>query len=144
MGLQGVDMSLFGWLKSAPKAVDNILDKDNGLLKGVGGWIDKLSYTDQEKSEDKKTLRKGVVAYAIASMSENSERSKARREIAKLWIKTQLGLILMCAISAPWNIDLAEFYFKLATSSIMLGGTGAIITFFFGSYLLTRHNETKK
>ncbi len=126
------------------KVADNILDKDSGLLAKVGDWIGGQQYTDEEKSESNERLRVGVVAYAIASMGENSERSKARREIAQLWIKTQLAIILMCAIAAPWDMELAEFYFKLASSAIMLGGTGAIITFFFGSYLLTRHNETKK
>ena len=131
----------FSW---GDKVVDNVLDKKDGLLVRVGGWIDGQQHTEQEKAEDQKELRKGVIAYAVSSMGENSERSKARREIAKLWIKTQLGLILMCAICAPFNMALAEFYFKLSTASVMLAGTGAIITFFFGSYLLTRHNETKK
>lgn len=131
----------FSW---SDKLVDNVFDKNDGLLSKAGGWLDGQQYTDQEKAEDSKELRKGVIAYAIASMGENSERSKARRDIAKMWIKVQLWLVMFCAIAAPWDMELAQFYFKLATASIMLGGTGAIITFFFGSYLLTRHNETKK
>ena len=126
------------------KVVDNVLDKDSGLLTQVGSWIGGQQYTAEEEAEARTDLRKGVTAYAIASMGENSLRSIARREIAVLWIKVQLGLVLMCAIAAPWRMDLAEFYFKLAVSSIMLGGTGAIITFFFGSYMLARHNESKK
>lgn len=131
----------FSW---SDKVIDNVLDKDEGILVKVGGWIDGQQHTDQEKAEDNKALREGVIKYAVASMGENSERSKARREIAKQWIKVQLWLVLMCAIAAPFNMELAEFYYKLSTSSIMLGGTVAIITFFFGSYMLTRHNETKK
>ena len=137
-------MAWYNPLSWSDKVIDNVLDKDNGLLKGVGGWIDGQQYTDQEKSEDKKELTKGVIAYAVASMGENSERSKARREIAKLWIKSQLSLVLMCAIAAPWDMKLAEFYFKLGTSALMITGTSAIIIFFFGSYGLARHNETKK
>jgi hypothetical protein len=137
-------MAWYNPLSWSDKVIDNVLDKDNGLLKGVGGWIDNLSHTDQEKAEAREGLRNGVVSYAIASMGENSERSKARREIAKQWIKVQLWIILMCAIAAPFDMELAEFYFKLATASVMLAGTAAIITFFFGSYMLTRHNETKK
>jgi len=137
-------MAWYNPLSWGEKVADNVLDKDNGLLAQVGSWIGGQQYTEEEKAEANTDLRKGVVAYAIASMGENSERSKARREIAKMWIKTQLGIILMCAIAAPWDMDLAEFYFKLATASVMLSGTIAIITFFFGSYLLTRHNETKK
>ncbi len=137
-------MAWYNPLSWSDKVIDNVLDKDDGLLKGVGGWIDNLSHTDQEKAESREGLRKVVVNYAIASMGENSERSKARREIAKQWIKVQLWIILMCAIAAPFDMELAEFYFKLATASVMLAGTAAIITFFFGSYMLTRHNETKK
>ena len=131
----------FSW---GDKVIDNVLDKEDGLLVRVGSWIDGQQHTEQEQAEDNKELRKGVIAYAIASMGENSERSKARREIAISWIRAQLSIILMCAICAPFDMKLAEFYFKLATASVMLAGTGAIITFFFGSYLLTRHNETKK
>jgi hypothetical protein len=131
----------FSW---GEKLTDNIFDKKEGLLVRVGGWIDGQQHTDQEKAEDNASLRKGVIAFAISTMGENSERSKARREIAILWIKSQLSLVLMCAICAPYNMPLAEFYFKLATTALMMAGTGAIITFFFGSYMLARHNETKK
>ena len=137
-------MSWYNPLSWSDKVIDNVLDKDDGLLKGVGGWIDDLSHTDQEKAEDKKELRKGVISYAIASMGENSERSKARREIAKLWIKVQLWIILMCCIAAPFNMVLAEFYYKLATSTLMITVTTAICIFFFGSHGLARHNESKK
>ena len=137
-------MTWWNPLTGTDKLVDNVLDKNDGIVVKTGGWIDKLSYTEQEKIENNKELRKAVIDYAVASMSENSERSKARREIAKLWIKAQLSIVLMCCICAPWDMDLAEFYFKVATSALMIGGTGAVITFFFGSYLITRNNETKK
>ena len=137
-------MNLFSWFTSGSKTVDNVMDKDKGLIAKAGGFIDRLSYTDEEKAEANGALTKGVIDYAIASMGENSERSKARRMIATLWIKSQLGLVLMCAIAAPWNMSLAEFYFRLATSSLMITVTSAISIFFFGSYMLTRHNDTKK
>jgi hypothetical protein len=137
-------MAWYNPLSWSDKVIDNVLDKESGILVKVGGWIDGQQYTEQETAEDKKDLRKGVINYAIASMGENSERSKSRREIAKMWIKVQLWIVLMCCIAAPWNMILAEFYFKLATSVLMVTGTSAIIIFHFGSYGLTRHNETKK
>jgi hypothetical protein len=137
-------MAWYNPLSWSDKAIDNVLDKDDGLLANVGSWIGAQQYTTEEEAEAREALRKGVVDYAINSMGENSERSKARREIAKQWIKVQLWLVMLTAISIPLNESIAKSYFELATSSIMLGGTGAIITFFFGSYLLTRHNESKK
>jgi hypothetical protein len=61
-----------------------------------------------------------------------------------LWIKAQLGIVLMCCIAAPFDMVLAEFYFKLATSTLMITVTTAICIFFFGSHGLARLNESKK
>jgi len=136
-------MAWYNPLSWSDKVVDNVLDKDDGLLANVGSWIGSQQYTNEEQAEAQEKLRQGVVNYAITSMNENSERSKARREIAKIWVKVQLWLIMLTAIAIPLDESVAKSYFELATSTIMLGGTGAIITFFFGSYMLTRHNETK-
>ena len=137
-------MSWYNPLSGTDKVVDNVLDKENGLLTQVGGWIGNQNFTTEEAAEMNEGIRKGVVQYAVNSMAENSERSKARREIAKMWIKVQLWLVMFCAMTIPLDSKMAKQYYELATSSVMLAGTGAIITFFFGSYLLTRHNETKK
>ena len=131
-------MAWYNPLSWSDKVIDNVLDKDDGLLANVGSWIGAQQYTTEEEA-----LRKGVVDYAINSMGENSERSRARREIAKMWIKVQLWLVMLTAIAIPLDESIAKAYFELATASIMLGGTGAIITFFFGSYMLSRHHETK-
>ncbi len=45
-------MSIFGKLFASDKAVDNLLDKDKGLLVRAGGWVNDLSYTDAEKAEN--------------------------------------------------------------------------------------------
>lgn len=48
---------LIGRVFGAPKAVDNLLDKDEGLLVRAGGWFDDLSYTEQEKADSQRELR---------------------------------------------------------------------------------------
>ena len=131
----------FSW---GEKTVDNIMDKDKGLLTQVGGWIGNMNLTPEEVMEFNGKTVDSVQMFVKATLSENTARSKARRAIATLWIKAELGIILMACIAAPWDMTLAEFYFKVAASGIMFGGTTAIIVFFFGSYGLTRHNETKK
>lgn len=45
-------MGIFGKLFGTDKAVDNLLDKDKGLLVRAGGWVDGFSYTEQEKAEN--------------------------------------------------------------------------------------------
>lgn len=59
-------MGIFGRLLGNNEAVDNILDKDNGLLKQVGGWVDGLSHTEQEKSEAKAAVRQWGIEHLKA------------------------------------------------------------------------------
>ena len=137
-------MGIFSWFASAPKAVDNVLDKDNGLITQVGNWIGGMDLTDEEVMEQNAKTVTSVQSFVKATLNESTERSRSRRDIANLWIKTQLGIVLMMCIAAPWDMVLAEFYFKLATSTLMIMGTTAIIIFHFGSHGLVKHNETKK
>jgi len=46
-----------GKIFGTDKAVDNILDKDKGLLVRAGSWVNGLSYTDQEKAENNLIVR---------------------------------------------------------------------------------------
>lgn len=135
-------MGLFNfWSK---KNTNDVLDKDNGLLAQVGNWVGNMSLTKEEVIEFNNATVTSVQSFVKATLSESTERSKTRRSIAVLWIKAQLSIVLMCCIAAPWNMELAEFYFKLATSALMITVTTAICIFFFGSHGLARHNETKK
>lgn len=126
------------------KTVDNIMDKDNGLLAQVGGWFGNLSLTKEEVIKFNQATVTSVQKFVVATLDENTERSKTRRAIAILWIKCELAIILLCSIAAPWNMELAEFYFKLASTGIMFAGTMAVIIFFFGSHGITKYQESKK
>lgn len=126
------------------KTRDDVLDKDNGLLAKVGGWIGNMDLTQEEVIEFNNKTVTSVQEFVKATLGESTERSKTRRAIAVLWIKAQLGIVLMCCIAAPFNMVLAEFYFKLATSTLMITVTTAICIFFFGSHGLARLNESKK
>jgi len=135
-----------GWFNflSSDKVVDNVLDKDDGLIAKAGSWIGNLKLTDEEVIEFNAKTVTSVQSFVKATLSENTERSKTRRAIAVLWIKVQLAIVLMCCVAAPFNMELAEFYFKLATSTLMITVTTAICIFFFGSHGIARHNESKK
>jgi hypothetical protein len=45
-------MGIFGKLFGTDKAVDNLLDKDKGLLVRAGSWVGGLHYTEEEKAEN--------------------------------------------------------------------------------------------
>ena len=126
------------------KTRTDILDKDTGLLAKVGGWVGNMKLTQEEVIEFNAKTVASVQSFVQSTLSESTERSITRRSIAVLWIKAQLSLVIMCAIAAPWDMVLAEFYFKLATSGLMITATTAIIIFFFGSHGIARMNESKK
>jgi len=137
-------MSWYNPFTWSDKAADNVLDKNDGLLAQVGSWVGNMNLTKEEVIEFNAKTVSSVQSFVKSTLSESTERSKTRRAIAVLWIKTQLAIVLMCCIAAPFDLELANFYFNLATSTLMITVTTAICIFFFGSHGLARHNETKK
>ncbi len=136
-------LTWFGTTKQIAKTADDIFDKDKGLLHQVGGWIGSMSLTPEEVLKYNATTVTSVQEFVAATLSESTERSKTRRSIAILWIKAHLGIILMCCIAAPWDKELAQFYFDLATSTLMLTVTTAITIFFFGSHGIAKFQDAK-
>tara|TARA_R110000822_G_scaffold5332_5_gene22808 strand:+ start:769 stop:1182 length:414 start_codon:yes stop_codon:yes gene_type:complete len=137
-------MSWYNPFTWSNKVADNVLDKDNGLIAQVGSWVGNMNLTKEEVIEFNAKTVSSVQSFVKATLSESTERSKTRRAIAVLWIKSQLAIVMMCCIAAPFDLELANFYFNLATSTLMITVTTAICIFFFGSHGIARHNETKK
>ena len=133
--LSAVSNLIFG----APKLVEDVFDKKDGLLVKAGGFINDLSYTEAEKARDMAALAKEVTEHIKSTLAESTARSLTRRSISILWIRAQLGLILLVAICVPLNTEWAKSLFELATCNIMVWGTGSMIIFFFGAYAWGAH-----
>lgn len=136
-------MGWFSGLFSSSKVVDNVLDKDNGLLAQAGEWLGNASYTEEEKAESRERLNQGLAEYVKSTLSENTVRSRTRRFVAVVWISVELFLVLLTCAAAPLNIKLAEFYWTIATSELMFWGTMSVIGFFFGPYMIGNHFKKK-
>ena len=124
------------WFSTADKAVDNILDKDNGLLTQLGGWVGNMEFTEEESAEMNKALIEGVRQYAIDTMAENTDRSKTRRSLSLYIIKFYLLLLFMTGMTYPIDEAWSQIWFGLATT----GGLVALVTgvgaFFYGTHLV--------
>ena len=59
-------MGWFGKLIGTDKAIDNVLDKDKGLLVRAGTAIGNLHYSDQEKAEGSQKVRDWSIRYLDA------------------------------------------------------------------------------
>ena len=134
---------MFGLFRKQ-KNVDAILDPREGHLAKIGGWVGNMKCTAEERAEMNAKLSEAVRKFAVATMGENTERSKARRGIAILWIKTQVALILCCVITiAAGDYERFDRLWMITSSTLMISGTGAVITFFFGAYYLNSYTEKK-
>ena len=141
------------WL-GADKMIDNVFDMEKGLLTQVGSWIGGQQLTDQERLEFNASMAKGVQGFAIATMGENTDRSSARRDIAKEWIKLQIWLIKLSVLCVfidylikrldGTEAGLADSISTYAFSPYLWGVTGAVSVFFFGSHALRSSKWAKE
>ena len=135
-------MSIFASAKNflfgSPKTMDDIFDKDTGHLAKIGGWIGNQQFTDQEQATMNANMAKAVQNFAIATLSENTDRSKARREIAVFTIKFYLLIIFIAGMVYPFNPEWSAIWVTLTTS----WGLGLLVQgvamFFFGVHV-ARH-----
>lgn len=128
-----------GVFSSNAKPVDDILDKDRGLLVRAGGFINDLSYTDAEKAENVAKLAQTVIQLVKDTASENTQRSLTRRQVAIGIIRVELFLVLACVVAWPVDAEYAKFLWEVASSWLMFGAFSAVIIFFFGSYGISQH-----
>lgn len=150
MGIASMIKGVF----SSAKVVDNIFDKDKGLLTQVGNWIGNSKLTDEERMENDKALATSIQGFAVATMAENTDRSKTRRKIAVKWFELQVWLIKMNVLCmfldegieriSESNPEFTGTMAIMAFSPYVWGITGAVSVFFFGSHALRGWQEGKK
>jgi VIT1/CCC1 family predicted Fe2+/Mn2+ transporter len=131
----------FSW---GQKTADNIFDKDNGLLAQAGAFIGNKNFTEEERAEYNQGIVKGVISFAENTMSENTERSKSRREIANLIVKFYLLWLGVAFGVWPLNERYAEFLIAALTGLAIGAAFTSVIIFHFGNYGLARYKEAKK
>ncbi len=137
-------MGAWGFVKSLfATSSKDILDKDNGLLSQVGGWIGNYQFTEEERAEANSKLSAAVIDYAKATLNESTDRSQTRRILSIEIMRVELFLILASVIIHPWSPEYAKFIWMVASSALMAGAFGAVIVFFFGAYGWGAHIKKK-
>lgn len=105
---------MVGKLFGTDKAVDNLLDKDKGLLVRAGGWIGNFNYTDEERAEsDHKTREWGLRQLeALAPF-------KVMQRIMVTIIMIEWAILLNCMILAIFleNKTMFDNFLSLAMSN---------------------------
>lgn len=137
-------MNWFTRLLVRPKTVDDIFDADKGLLSKAGAWIGNQSFKPEEVAEMNAETAQHVREFVKATLSESTQRSRARRDIAVFFIKFYCLMLFMCGMTYPISGEWSAVWLTLCTSLSVGGLVSAISIFFFGSHALARHHETKK
>lgn len=139
----GLWAKVAGTIFGGSKTTDDIFDKDSGLLAKAGGWIGNQQFTEQEQAISNAATQKAWGDFVVATMSENTDRSKSRRDIAIFWIHCQLLFLFMAIMVYPFHEEWSAFIFSIALSNLMLTGSLGVLGFFFGPYMFGAHVKKK-
>ena len=130
--------NIFGVGKTAEKGLD-IAEKG---MDWVGSGIDKAFYTEEEKADANLKILNAKIEFVKMFAGENSEQSKARRELANMVFKSFFSLIFMGVAVWFFNKEYALFIFSIVAeiSGLSLLVAGA----YFGPHQLSKIFQWKK
>ena len=119
------------------KAVDNILDKDNGLLKQFGGWANDLHLSDAERSEFELTRRKlGIKLLAALEPFKVVQRILAFATMF-LWSFVGVNIVIALWIEAVFNHMVTTTVDNVTTVTVHeFDISGPLIEFAMSQYVL--------
>lgn len=114
-------MSWIGRLFGTEKAISDLTDKDNGLLKSFGGWIDDFNYTDEEKADANTAKREWGIAQLNALAPFKVVQRILAVAAAALWIFLAINIVAAFWVEAYANRT-------LTTSTSTVDGVTTITT----------------
>jgi len=106
------------------------------VASGVGGWIDGLKLTDQEKQEFNGQMVQHYSDFMALTVSENTERSRTRRDIALWIIKLEAFFLVFSLVLFKFDPAWAKYAYQVATDSPWGYLTLGVGAFFFGAHLV--------
>ena len=131
-------MGWLSWLSKEPKVVNDVFDKDNGLLTQAGNWIGNMNLTEEEVMEANAKIVTSVQDHVKDTLSENTERSKSRRSIADKVVSCYLIWFSVACGVWPLNSEYAQFLLGILSGLAIGGAFMAVIIFHFGNYGLMK------
>ncbi len=128
-------MAIWDWF-STPKTIDKGVDIVGKVTDGIMAGIDKAWFTPEEKSEASQKATETIINMWKTVATENSEQSKARREIAMAILKVYFSLLLMGVVVYGFNPEYAAFIFGVVKEiSIMVSG---VMFIYFGPHQIAK------
>ena len=110
-------MSIFTGIKalfSTPKTIDKAVDIGAKVTDGIISGLDKLVFTEEEKSDVKQKASETLLEFWKVIASENTEQSKARRSLAMMTFKVYFSLLLIGVTVYKFDAEYSKFIFDVA------------------------------
>lgn len=144
-------MAWWNFLFASKKTTEDITATGKKIAGGIVDGIDALILTEEERIGYGQKGAEIILNFWKTIAGENTEQSRARRELAKMIIKAfivMLFLAITCRILAipfgkEWT-EAANFILKIALSGIVGGLVISIGTIYFGPHQLSKIVDFKK
>ena len=136
-------MGILGRLLGTDKAIDNLLDKDQGLLVRAGSWVDGLSHTDQEKAEDvQKTRDWGIRQLEAIEPFKVTQRLLAFAA-AVFWIVVGVNVLVALWVDANTELVIADKMMAFAFSDYVFWPVVTVFGLYFGGGVISTLRGSK-
>jgi len=130
-------MSLFRRLLGTEKAIENITDKDNGLLVRAGGWVDGLHHTDQERSEAAAAVREWGLKQLEALEPFKVVQRILAFSVAGIWALSAINVLIAIWVEALWpSIQVKEAMLKFILSDFIVWPVVMVMSLYFAGGVL--------
>ena len=118
------------WLNSGSKAADAVVDS----VGDIRSAIDVLILTEEEKIQYGQKGMDQILEFQRLNQEQNSERSKARRDIALLIVQVQALQLSVIGTAWVFNKEWADFLLRLNMALKFGVAFVAVVCFYFGYY----------
>ena len=106
-------MGFWSWFTSSAKTAENVSEMGKTLTEGVVHGIDAVFYTDEEKARARQKGWDTLLQFWNVMSKENTEQSKARRDIAKMVMQSYFALIFIGIMVFRFDPNFAAFIFSV-------------------------------
>lgn len=134
-------MSFLGDIFGTKKAVDNVMDKDNGLLAQAGAWIGNKDFTEEERAEMMAGFRQWSTEH-LAGMSQ----FKVVQRIMVFTVCAGWLVLLLNLLAAMWlgNDDVLEQLILFVQTKFAWAPIAAVFTLYTGGGTLESMGRSRK
>lgn len=137
-------LSTLGRLFGSKKTIDNIMDKDNGLLRGFGNWIDDMSHTEAEKAEANAAKREwGIRQLEALAPFKVVQRILAFAATA-LWIFAGVNVIGAIWYDSVFGTDVTTDMLSFASSDYVFWPVMVVFALYFSGGVVDSFRRNKK